>query len=100
KKFKIVEKASLSQGEGRDITAGYNGGFCYTFRMEFLPLGMFKSRGDYVNVDLKREEKPKLSIGITYDINDNAIRERGQLGNFIRDSNGNYVGKTLSTIFV
>lgn len=100
KNFVIIEKASLSQGEGRDITAGYNDGFCYTFRAEFLPFGKFKSKGDYVNVDLKREQKPKLAIGATYDINDNAIRERGQLGSFIQDVNGDYHSKTLHTIFV
>ncbi|MBD3636117.1 MAG: porin [Crocinitomicaceae bacterium] len=99
KNFYIKEYASLSQGEGRDITAGYNGGFDYTFRIEFLPFGKFQSKGDYVNVDLKREQKPKLAIGVSYDINDNAIRERGQLGDFIQDSNGDYFGKTLYTVF-
>lgn len=34
KNFYIKEWAALTQGEGRDITSGYNGGFDYTFRIE------------------------------------------------------------------
>lgn len=97
--FLVIEKASISQGEGRDITVGYSDGFCYTFRLEFLPFGKFASKGDYVGAAVKREEKPKLALGLTYDINENAIRERGQLGSFIQDANGDYFGKTLYTTF-
>lgn len=99
KSFKIKEWAALSQGEGRDVTIGYNGGFDYTFRVEMWPMGDFTSKGDYVGADLKREEKPKLAIGATYDINVNSIRERGQLGNFHIDANGDYVGKTTYAFF-
>jgi len=100
KQFYIKEWACLTQGEGRDITGGFNGGFDYTFRVEMMPFGKFASKGDYVGADLKREEKPKLSIGASYDINVNSIRERGQLGSFIQDANGAYHGKTLQTLFV
>lgn len=100
--FIMKEIISLSQGEGRNITAGnLGGGFDYTFRAEFLPMGNFKSKGDYSGSDLKREPKPKLAIGITYDINDNAVRERGQNGSFIFDDlTGSYTGKTLQTWFI
>jgi len=103
--FIMKEFISFSQGEGRDVTEGnLVNGFCYTFRTEFLPMGKFKSKGDYSGSDLKREPKPKLAIGITYDINENAVRERGQNGSFIFDeligTEGVYVGKTLQTIFI
>lgn len=103
--FIMKEIISLSQGEGRNITAGnLGGGFDYTFRVEFLPMGNFKSKGDYSGSDLKRELKPKLAVGVTYDINDNTVRERGQNGSFIFDDligdKGEYVGRTLQTIFV
>ena len=100
--FIMKEIISFSQGEGRNITAGnLGGGFDYTFRAEFLPMGNFKSKGDYSGADLKREPKPKLAIGVTYDINDNAVKERGQNGSFIFDDlTGNYTGKTLQTWFV
>lgn len=100
--FIMKEIISFSQGEGRNITAGnLGGGFDYTFRAEFLPMGNFKSKGDYLGSDVKREPKPKLAIGVTYDINDNAVKERGQNGSFIFDDlTGEYVGKTLQTFFV
>jgi len=37
---------------------------------------------------------------LTYDINQNAVRERGQLGSFIRDDAGIDYGKDLNTFFV
>ena len=49
---------------------------------------------------IKYEETPKLSLGVTYDINNNAVRERGNLGSFIKDSDGNYWGKDLYSFFV
>lgn len=85
--------ASISMGEGRNITTGNQGGYDYTGRLEYLPLGEFKSDGDYFGSDLSREEKPKLSIGVTYDFNDNASREKGQLGNFFNQT------RDLKTIF-
>ena len=98
----MKEIFSFSQGEGRNVTAGnLGGGFDYTFRVEFLPMGNFKSKGDYTGADTKREKKPKLAIGVTYDINDNTVRERGQNGSFIFDDLiEDYTGKTLNTIFV
>ena len=91
--------ASVSTGEGRNITAGNIGGFGYTGRFEFLPMGKFSSNGDYFSSDLNREKKPKLSLGFTYDFNNNASRVGGRLGNFIEDADGNYVLSNLSTTF-
>lgn len=97
--FIIQEIASFSQGEGRNLTVDNLGGYDYTFRLEFLPFGKFQSKGDYVGGAIKREEKPKLAVGVTYDINDGCVRTRGQNGSFIKDVSGNYYGKTLYTIF-
>ncbi|MBO3699448.1 porin [Roseivirga sp. E12] len=90
---------SLSMGEGRDIIAANTGGYNFTYRLEYLPFGKFESKGDYFGSDLKREEKPKLAIGLTYDVNQDAARQRGQLGSFVQDSNGNQFATDLSTIF-
>ena len=43
---------------------------------------------------MSREPKPKLSIGVTYDYNDRAVRQRGQLGDFLPAQ------RDLETIFV
>lgn len=74
--------ASISMGEGRNVTQNNSGGYDYTGRIEFLPFGEFEDDGDYTGVDLIRETKPKLSLGITWDYNVGASRIKGQLGDF------------------
>lgn len=84
---------SVSLGEGRNIVKDNTEGFDYTGRIEVLPFGKFENKGDYFGSDLEREETPKLSLAATYDYNDDAEREKGQLGKFI------YGARDLSTIF-
>lgn len=84
---------SVSMGEGRNITKGNQKGYDYTGRVEFLPFGHFTHEGDYFGSDLSREASPKLSLGVTYDFNDNATREKGQSGDFFNQS------RDLKTIF-
>jgi phosphate-selective porin OprO and OprP len=90
----LRQAAAISNGEGRDYTALNAGGYSYTLRGEILPFGNFTSNGDYSGSDLSREETPKLSIGGTYDYNDDASRARGQLGNFLSET------RDLRTVFV
>lgn len=99
KQFLVREIASFSQGEGRNISGNNIGGYDYTFRLEALPFGKFSASGDYIGAAIKRESTPKLSIGLTYDVNNNAPRSRGQNGSFIYNLDGSYAGKTLNTIF-
>lgn len=87
-KFLIREKFALSQGEGRNITEGNLGGHQYTARLEFLPFGKFKSKGEYSGSDLKREETPKLMVAVNYDANKNAVRTRSNLGSFMLNDVG------------
>ncbi|MDX5346678.1 MAG: OprO/OprP family phosphate-selective porin, partial [Hymenobacteraceae bacterium] len=99
------EIASVSMGNGRNVvTTNVHdedflgttnlGGYDYTARIECLPFGKFESGGDYVGSDLAREETPKLSVAATYDFNDDAPRERGQLGKFMSQQ------RDLRTVFV
>ncbi len=76
----IKEEVALSLGEGRNFTSDLDGGYSYTGRIEFLPLGKFTSKGDYFLSDLKRERKPKIAFGVGVDYNEKAIREKGQRG--------------------
>ncbi|NQY09123.1 MAG: FmdC precursor [Flavobacteriales bacterium] len=92
--FVVKEALSLAQGEGRNITAANEGGYKYTGRLEMLPFGEFKSKGDYFGSDLKREEKPKLAIGITYDFHDGAVRQSANQKSYLDYE------KDLTTIFV
>ena len=93
------EKFSVSQGEGRNVTEGNEGGLQYTARLEFLPFGTFKSKGDYFQSDLKREEKPKLMLGFTYNYNQNAVRERGFAGDYMMRTDGSLYETDQTTIF-
>jgi hypothetical protein len=96
----IREIFSVSMGEGRNIITPNIGGYDYTFRFEYLPLGAFTSKGDYFSADLKREQSPKLAVGVSYDFNHGAGKQRGQLGLFMIDSLGNQYTNDLHTIFV
>ena len=97
--FLMREKLSVSQGEGRNVTEGNEGGLQYTARLEFLPFGTFKSKGDYSQSDLKREEKPKLMVGFTYNFNQDAVRERGFAGDYMIRTDGTIYETDQSTIF-
>lgn len=91
---------AVSIGEGRNVTTNNIGGYDYTLRLEYLPFGEFTGGGDYLGSDLKREPTPKLSIAATFDYNNGAARQRGQLGAFVQDSNGNQLTTDLSTVFI
>jgi len=77
--FVYVLKGAISSGEGRNSVAS-NAGLAYTGRVELLPLGSFKNRGDYFEGDLEREQKPKLSLAGGYYHNESAMRTAGGLG--------------------
>ncbi|MCC7465650.1 MAG: hypothetical protein IT261_05245 [Saprospiraceae bacterium] len=84
---KSVLKSTLaiSSGEGR-IVSDRNGKLCYSARLEFLPFGEFSKNGDYIEADIERETKPKLSIAGVYSFNNDATRTMGQLGDFLYNS--------------
>ena len=97
--FLMREKLSVSQGEGRNVTEGNEGGLQYTARLEFLPFGTFISKGDYSQSDLKREEKPKLMVGLTYNYNQDAVRERGFAGDYMIRTDGTLYETDQTTVF-
>lgn len=93
--LKLAE--SISLGEGRNNIRTNNGGFDYTGRAEFLPFGTFTNKGDYFSSDLAREESFKMSVGFTFDFNNKAIRQGGQLGSILTDSIGAYYQSDLTS---
>lgn len=76
----VILKGAVTSGEGRNSNRS-NKGLSYTGRVEILPLGKFTGENDYIEGDLEREKKPKLSIAGTYNYNALALRQAGQLGN-------------------
>lgn len=97
--FLMREKLAISQGEGRNVSEGNEGGLQYTARLELLPFGAFQSKGDYTGSDLKREAKPKLMLGVTYDLNQDAVKERSVLGDYMFKSDGSLYETDITTIF-
>ncbi|MDW7690269.1 porin [Flammeovirgaceae bacterium SG7u.111] len=85
--FVVREILSVSRGEGKNFSNNKEGvsheGYGYTGRLEFLPFGKFSGKGDYSGSDLAREKTPKLSVGVSFDYNDNAIRAQGQRGDLL-----------------
>ena len=100
--FIVKEIFSLAQGEGRNITTGNLGGHQYTGRIELLPFGNFASKGDYKGSDLKREKKPKLAIGLSYDYNNNAVKTRSNQGSYmtIDGAEDAYFETNINTVFL
>ena len=97
--FIMREKLAISQGEGRNVTEGNEGGLQYTGRVEFLPFGKFASKGDYFQGDLKREARPKLMVGLTYDFNQDAVKTRSNLGSYMTLSDGSLYETNITTFF-
>ena len=98
-KFVVKEIFSLAQGEGRNVTTGNLGGHMYTGRLEFLPFGEFQSEGDYKGADLKREQSPKLALGVSYDHNNNAVKTRSNQGSYMTTDTG-FFETNINTLFV
>lgn len=96
--FIVKEIFAISQGEGRNITKGNLGGHQYTSRVEVLPFGNFKSKGDYKGADLDREETPKLLVGVVYDVNNDAVKTRSNMGSYLETNEGFYQ-TDINTLF-
>lgn len=98
-KFVIKEAIAFGQGEGRNITTGNLGGHQYTARLDILPFGEFKNFGDYTGSSLTPENKPKLAIGFTYDFNNNAVKNKGNLGTYMKNDI-DFHKTNITTVFV
>jgi hypothetical protein len=97
--FIVKEAFSIAQGEGRNVTTGNLGGLQYTARVALLPFGNFTGKGDYVGGDLKREENFKWAIATSYDLNNNAVKNRSNQGSYMKNDVGFYQ-TNVSTLFV
>ena len=98
-KFVVREILSVAQGEGRNVVTGNLGGHQYTGRLEFLPFGKFKNKGDYIGSALDRESTPKLAVGVSYDFNDNAVRNASNRGIYMETDIGLHE-TDITTLFV
>lgn len=95
--FLIKEDLAISKGEGRNVVLENIGGLQYTGKLELLPFGEFKNKGDYFGSDLEREKEPKLALALAFNYNDNAIKSRGNMGSLLMD-NDNFIEADVQTI--
>lgn len=79
-------KLAFTQGEGRNVTEGNQGGWQKTARFEFLPMGAFSKNGDFSQGDLTLESSPKLMLSYVFNFNGQAVRTRGGKGSYMRFS--------------
>ena len=101
KNFTVVESLAISQGEGRNLVQDNLGGYQWTARVEVYPFGKFKGKGDYVGGAVKRQQTPKLAIGATYDINNNAVKDRSNMGSYMLIDDGlGYYETDINSIFI
>ena len=101
KSFTVVESLAMSQGEGRNLVQDNLGGYQWTARVEVYPFGKFKGKGDYVGGAVKRQQTPKLAIGATYDINNNAVKDRSNMGSYMLIDDGlGYYETNINSIFI
>ena len=101
KNFTVVESLAMSQGEGRNLVQDNLGGYQWTARVEVYPFGKFKGKGDYVGGAVKRQQTPKLALGATYDINNNAVKDRSNMGSYMLIDDGlGYYETNINSIFI
>ena len=98
-KFLMKEIFSISQGEGRNVTTGNEGGYQFTGRVELFPFGNFSTKGDYRGSDLQFEKNSKLSVAFGYDLNMDAVRTRSNQGSYMNIDTGLY-STDISTLFI
>lgn len=74
--FQFKVSGALTHGEGKNLKTA-PGGWAYMSRVEVLPLGAFAKGGDYIESDLQKEPKPKLSVGAGFYFNKDAYTKLG-----------------------
>ncbi|MEO9805922.1 MAG: porin [Reichenbachiella sp.] len=94
----LREIVAITMGDGRNDIDANSGGYNYTARGEILPFGKFTNKGDYFGSDLAREASPKLSIGVTYDYNQDASNSGGQIGKAL-DTNSTVANIVIDAMF-
>ena len=97
--FISKEKFAISQGEGRNIATGNEGGLQYTGRVELFPLGSFTKKGEYMGSSTVKEEKLKIMAAYTYDFNADASKTRSNMGDYMFLMDGSLSSREIRRVF-
>lgn len=88
----IKPTVAITNGDGLNTYRPDFGGLKYGARLDFLPFGLFTRFGQFRQVDMVRENSPKLVVGAIYSINQGMTSRRGREGGrfvYINDENRN-----------
>jgi hypothetical protein len=68
----------LTNGDGSNVFGKDHGGLKIGGRVDFLPFGLFRNKGQFRQPDMARELTPKLVIGVQFSQNNGMSSRRGR----------------------
>ena len=79
----------LSNGDGKNVMGNDKGGIKIGGRIDYLPFGLFTNIGQFRQIDVMREQVPKLVVGAHYSHNSGISSRRGRYSGRILYLNSN-----------
>ena len=79
----------LSNGDGKNVMDNDRGGLKLGGRIDYLPFGLFTNIGQFRQIDVMREQVPKLVVGVHYSHNSGMSSRRGRYSGRILYLNNN-----------
>ena len=68
----------LTNGDGKNVYSRDRGGLKVGGRVDYLPFGLFTNMGQFRQIDVMREQVPKLVVGMHYSKNNGMSSRRGR----------------------
>ena len=68
----------LTNGDGKNVYSRDRGGLKIGGRVDYLPFGLFTNMGQFRQIDVMREQVPKLVVGVHYSRNNGMSSRRGR----------------------
>jgi hypothetical protein len=79
----------LTNGDGKNVYSRDRGGLKIGGRVDYLPFGLFTNMGQFRQIDVMREQVPKLVVGVHYSLNQGMSSRRGRYSGSIIYLNAN-----------
>ena len=79
----------LTNGDGKNVYSRDRGGLKIGGRVDYLPFGLFTNMGQFRQIDVMREQVPKLVVGVHYSKNNGMSSRRGRYSGRIVYLNAN-----------
>ena len=79
----------LTNGDGKNVYSRDRGGLKIGGRVDYFPFGLFTNMGQFRQIDVMREQVPKLVVGVHYSKNNGMSSRRGRYSGRIIYLNAN-----------